>query len=58
MNRDEAIRFHTEEAAAADRIAATAPGTPGAAQHAASANDHRTLADAARLGDYPTDLED
>ncbi|MGW2090374.1 hypothetical protein [Streptomyces sp. NPDC001880] len=58
MKRSEAIQFHTEEAAAADRLAGLAPGTPGARQCASNARDHRAMAEAARVGDYPTDLED
>ncbi|MEV8398852.1 hypothetical protein [Streptomyces niveus] len=59
MNRAEAIKFHTEEAEASDRLAALAPGTPGARQCAANAADHRSYAEAARVGDYElADLED
>ncbi|MEV4975542.1 hypothetical protein [Streptomyces scopuliridis] len=59
MKRTEAIKYHTEEAEAADRIAATAPGTSGADQLADNARDHRAYADAARVGDYDlADLED
>ncbi|MEU2674192.1 hypothetical protein ABZ622_36085 [Streptomyces sp. NPDC007164] len=58
MKRSDAIKFHTEEAAALDRLAAAAPGTPGGRQCASLARDHRSMADAARVGDYDTDLED
>ncbi|MFJ8583646.1 hypothetical protein ACIRD2_03160 [Streptomyces sp. NPDC093595] len=58
MKRSEAIQFHTEEATTLDRTAALAPNSPGGRQCAELANDHRAMADAARLGDYPEDLED
>lgn len=58
MKRSEAVQFHTEEAASYDRLAAAAPGTPGSRQCSALANNHRSMADAARAGDYDTDLED
>lgn len=53
MNRSERIQFHTEEAASYDRTAALAPNTPGGRQCAELAADHRDLAEAARVGDYP-----
>lgn len=58
MKRNEAIQYHQEEAAALRRTAAEAPGTPGARQCLSHANDHDNLATAARLHDYPEDLED
>lgn len=54
MNR---VQFHTEEAAAARALAARAPGTPGAQQCLANARDHESLAEAARVGDYPHSSE-
>ncbi|QKW31502.1 hypothetical protein HUT11_35660 (plasmid) [Streptomyces seoulensis] len=53
MKRSERIQFHTEEAAALRVTAATASGTPGARQCLAAARDHDSLAEAARVGDYP-----
>lgn len=58
MKRTEAIRFHNEEAAALRATAALAEGTPGSRQCLSHARDHEDLADAARVGEYPTDLED
>jgi hypothetical protein len=58
VKRKDAIQFHTEEASAARKIAAQAPGTPGASQLRANVRDHENLAEAARLYDYPEDLED
>jgi hypothetical protein len=53
MNRSELIKFHTEEAASYERSAALVPGTPAGRQCAELAADHRDLAEAARVGDYP-----
>lgn len=53
MSRSSRIQFHTEEADALRATAAEAPGTPGASQCLAAARDHDSLADAARVGDYP-----
>lgn len=58
MKRTDAVKFHTQEAAAARNRAAGAPGTPGGRELLAQARDHESMADAARLGDYPEDLED
>lgn len=56
--RADVVTYHTEEAEAADRLASLAPGTPGARQCAANARDHRSLAEAARVGEYDIDLDD
>lgn len=53
MKRSEAISYHTEEAAALRATAALADGTPGSRQCLAQARDHDSLAEAARVGDYP-----
>ena len=58
MKRSEAIKFHQEEADSYRRSAAEAPGTPGSRQCLGHARDHADLAEAARLHDYPEDLED
>jgi hypothetical protein len=58
MKRSKAIQYHEEEAASYRRTAAEAPGTPGARQCLAAARDHADLAEAARLNDYPENLED
>lgn len=59
MKRSEAIQYHQEEAAAARRLAAEAPGTPGSRQCLSNARDHEDLAEAARLYDYHyAELED
>ncbi|WUT01720.1 hypothetical protein OHA46_33730 (plasmid) [Streptomyces sp. NBC_00708] len=60
MKRAEAIAFHTEEAASAERVLAeSTPGTPGYLHQADYAQEHRVLAEAARLHDYPdAELED
>lgn len=58
MKRTDAITFHQEEAASFDKLADQAPNTPGASQCRAAASDHRSMADAARLYDYPEALED
>jgi hypothetical protein len=58
VKRSDAIQFHTEEAAALDRTAALDPSSPGGRQCAELAADHRELAEAARLYDYPEDLQD
>lgn len=57
MKRSEAIKFHTQEAAAARSLAAQAAG-PGSRELLAQASDHDSMAAAARVGDYPTDLDD
>jgi len=51
--RSELAQFHTEEAAALRSTASLAPGTPGSQQCLAAARDHDSLAEAARVGDYP-----
>lgn len=53
MSRSRRIQFHTEEATALRATAAEAPGTPGARQCLSQARDHDSLAEAARVGDYP-----
>jgi hypothetical protein len=53
MKPSEKVQFHTEEAAALRNTAALAPGTPGSRQCLAAARDHDSLAEAARVGDYP-----
>jgi hypothetical protein len=53
MKRNDRIRFHTEEATALRSTAALAPGTPGGRECLAQARDHDSLAEAARVGDYP-----
>ncbi|MDX3342716.1 hypothetical protein V5N34_32035 [Streptomyces baarnensis] len=60
MMRSEAIAHHTEEAESAERVAARAvPGTPGHRHQTDYAREHRVLAEAARLGDYPdAELQD
>ncbi|MFJ9447151.1 hypothetical protein ACIRRH_35675 [Kitasatospora sp. NPDC101235] len=57
MRRPDAVRMHQEEAAAYARAAETATG-PARTGLQAQAADHQSLADAARHGEYPTDLED
>jgi hypothetical protein len=51
--RCQLAQFHTEEAAALRSTASLAPGTPGSQQCLAAARDHESLAEAARVGDYP-----
>ncbi|MFC9183326.1 hypothetical protein ACFTZJ_21955 [Streptomyces globisporus] len=60
MKRTDAIAYHVEEAESAERLAAQAtPGTPGHRHQAEYAQEHRVLAEAARLHDYPdAELED
>lgn len=58
MKRYEAIQHHQEEAASYRRAAAEETGTPGSGQCLSHARDHDSMADAARLHDYPEDLED
>jgi hypothetical protein len=53
MKRSERIQFHNEEAASLRATSALAPGTPGASQCLSQARDHDSLAEAARVGDYP-----
>ena len=57
MKRTEAIRMHSEEAAALATAASTATG-PARQELNTLANDHQAHADMARHGEYPTDLED
>ncbi|MFD6479329.1 hypothetical protein ACFWEH_38120 [Streptomyces anulatus] len=60
MKRADAIAFHTEEAVSAERVLAeSTPGTAGYHHQAEYAQEHRVLAEAARLHDYPdAELED
>lgn len=59
MKRSEAIQYHEEEATSYRRVAAEAPGTPGASQCLSHARDHEDMAEAARVGDYYyAELED
>lgn len=53
MSRSSRIQSHTQEAASLRSTAAAAPGTPGAGQCLAAARDHDSLAETARVGDYP-----
>lgn len=54
MKRAEAIALHTEEAASAERVLIElTPGTPAHHLHSDYAQEHRVLAEAARLHDYP-----
>lgn len=57
MKRTEAIRMHSEEAAAYNRAAAEASGATRAHLQEV-AHDHQAHADMARHGEYPEDLED
>ncbi|UYB41702.1 hypothetical protein SLV14_004491 [Streptomyces sp. Je 1-4] len=58
MRRTDAVRMHSEEAAAYSRAAETAV-EPTRTWLLGTADDHQAMADAARLGDYHyTDLED
>lgn len=57
MRRQEAIQFHSEEAAAYSNAAANATGSArGHLQELAA--DHQAHADMARHHEYPEDLED
>ncbi|MBK3588495.1 hypothetical protein JHN49_34275 [Streptomyces sp. MBT57] len=60
MKRAEAIAFHNEEAASAERVLTeSTPGTPVYRLHADYAQEHRVRAEAARLHDYHyAELED
>ncbi|MFG3051880.1 hypothetical protein ACGFZP_13145 [Kitasatospora sp. NPDC048239] len=57
MKRAAAVAHHLREAAALKLLAAQADG-PGRTECLAQAQEHRSLAETARLGEYPTDLED
>ncbi|MDR3082120.1 MAG: hypothetical protein LBV60_14550 [Streptomyces sp.] len=57
MKRTDAIRYHSEEAAAYSQAAATATG-PARGHLQEAADDHQAHADMARHGEYPEDLED
>lgn len=57
MKRSEAIRYHSEEAAAYSHAAASATG-PARGHLQEVAADHQAHADMARHGEYPEDLED
>src|SRR5690606_36770236 len=55
MGRKETVSYHHQEAAAARLLAAQADG-PGRGDLLEQAQDHDAMAEAARVGDYPTDL--
>lgn len=54
MKRSDAIAYHVEEAESAERVLAqSTPDTAGYRLQAEYAQEHRVLAEAARLHDYP-----
>jgi hypothetical protein len=55
MGRKETVSYHQQEAAAARQLAAQADG-PGRGDLLEQAQEHDAMAEAARVGDYPTDL--
>lgn len=55
MGRKETVNYHQQEAAAARQLADQAEG-PGRSELLAQARDHDAMAEAARVGDYPTKL--
>ena len=56
MKRQEAIQFHSEEAAACSNAAASASGSARSHLQEVAA-DHQAHADMARHYEYPEDLE-
>ncbi|MFD9850550.1 hypothetical protein [Streptomyces parvus] len=58
MKRSEVVLYHSEEAASCSAAAETAVTDQGRALLRDAAADHQALADMARHGEYPEDLED
>ncbi|MFE2911419.1 hypothetical protein [Kitasatospora indigofera] len=56
MKRSDVVRRHLEDAAGFEGLANNATG-PERLEYRALARDHQALADAARVGEYPIDLE-
>lgn len=57
MKRSDAIRHHSQEAASYQRAADNSTG-PARPELQELAREHQGLADAARLYEYPEDLDD